>query len=130
MKWKNLTDQLNENILSFLGNELLNGQTTNVNILSPLDMFFLTTVIFLDGSQTCQRSMEDIQTSIKHLGNSDILIICGGLGPFEDITRKAVAQTIGLETGFSEEVCQGLRAYMKSKGKRPAKTIIKSKLKL
>ena len=50
-----------------------------------------------------------------------MLVLCGGLGPTEDdITRKAVAKTIGLETGFSEEVCQGLRAYMKSKGKTPS----------
>lgn len=105
----------------FLGNELLNGQTTNVNIITLGDVLS-DNGYTLDGSQTVKDSMEDIQTSIKrHLGVSDILIICGGLGPTEDdITRKAVAQTIGLKTGFSEEVCKGLRAYMKAKGKSPS----------
>lgn len=105
----------------FLGNELLNGQTTNVNVIT-LGQMLSDNGYLLDGSQTIKDDMEDIQSAIKkHLGNSDVLVLCGGLGPTEDdITRKAVAKTIGLETGFSEEVCQGLRAYMKSKGKTPS----------
>ena len=110
----------------FLGNELLNGQTTNVNIIS-LGQCLADNGYLLDGSQTIKDSMEDIQAAIQRcLGKSDVLILCGGLGPTEDdITRKAVAKTIGLKTGFSEEVCQELRAYMKAKGKFPSEDYYK-----
>jgi nicotinamide-nucleotide amidase len=65
--------------------------------------------------------MEDIQATIrKNLESDDIIVICGGLGPTtDDITRQAVAAVLNLDTAFSEDVCQGLRAYMEKKGKAP-----------
>ena len=48
----------------FLGNELLNGQTTNVNVIT-LGQMLSDNGYLLDGSQTIKDDMEDIQSAIK-----------------------------------------------------------------
>lgn len=105
----------------FLGNELLNGQTPNGNILT-LGTALTDNGYSLNSSETVKDSMTDIIESIqRNIAKSDVVIICGGLGPTaDDITRKAVAKTIGSSTTFSEEVCKGLRVYMARKGKTPS----------
>jgi nicotinamide-nucleotide amidase len=45
------------------------------------------------------------------LGRADLLIITGGLGPTEDdVTRDAVAQTLGLAMHFDDSVCEAIEA--------------------
>src|SRR4029077_4792046 len=48
---------------------------------------------------------EAIQSAISHAG---IVILTGGLGPTEDdVTRQAVADALGRELIFSQEICDG-----------------------
>ncbi|MCM8538863.1 MAG: CinA family nicotinamide mononucleotide deamidase-related protein [Lentisphaeraceae bacterium] len=105
----------------FIGNELLNGQTANVNILH-LGEELTKAGHKLSGSTVVPDGMDAISVELQHLlPNNDVIIICGGLGPTEDdITRKAVAHSLGMETGYSEEVCQFLKAYMAKKNRQPS----------
>ena len=104
----------------FIGNELLNGQTTNVNILHLGNELTLSGY-HLNDSHIIPDTMEQIVESVHScLEENDVIIICGGLGPtVDDITRKAVAEALGMKTGFSEEVCQFLRDYMAAKERQP-----------
>ncbi|MCM8528155.1 MAG: competence/damage-inducible protein A, partial [Lentisphaeraceae bacterium] len=105
----------------FIGNELLNGQTANVNILH-LGEELSKCGYLLTGSSVVRDGMEAISNELQHLlPENDVIIICGGLGPTEDdITRKAVAKSLGMKTGYSEEVCQFLKAYMAKKNRQPS----------
>ena len=105
----------------FIGNELLNGQTVNLNI-HTLGSRLTENGLTLSHSETIPDGMKAIQDSLaSRLEKDDVILICGGLGPTEDdITRKAVAAVLGLKTEFSETVCQGLRAYMASRNRTPS----------
>jgi nicotinamide-nucleotide amidase len=104
----------------FIGNELLNGQTTNINILS-LGQQLADAGFSLSYSDTVPDDLELIKSCIIQKSiDFDVLVICGGLGPtVDDITRKATALAIDAELGFSEEVCQKLKDIMAKKGRQP-----------
>src|SRR5258708_7396926 len=55
-------------------------------------------------------SLKDIvRTATAALSRADILILTGGLGPTEDdLTREAVAETLGLQLGRDPEVVRGI----------------------
>ena len=105
----------------FIGNELLNGQTTNVNVIH-LGNELNKAGYALSGSTVVPDGMEAISFELENsLAKNDVVIICGGLGPtVDDITRKAVANALGMEIGYSEEVCQFLKAYMAKKSRQPS----------
>ena len=104
----------------FIGNELLNGQTTNVNLIH-LGNELNSLGYKLNSSAIVRDGLEEIGTPLLDmLKTDDVVVICGGLGPtVDDLTRKAVAKALEMETGFSEEVCQFLRAYMAKKNRQP-----------
>ena len=104
----------------FIGNELLNGQTANMNILS-LGRELTAAGFLLTESDTVADGLSAIKESLlRKISNSDVVIVCGGLGPtVDDITRQATALAIGAELGYSEEVCQTLREYMAQKKRQP-----------
>lgn len=105
----------------FIGNELLNGQTTNVNIIH-LGNELSKAGYTLSGSSIVPDGLDAISDELLYmLPKNDVIIICGGLGPTEDdITRKAVAKAFDMKTGFSEDVCQSLKAYMAKKNRQPS----------
>ena len=104
----------------FIGNELLNGQTTNVNVIH-LGNELNALGYNLNSAVTVRDGMEEISSALlSEMKNNDVIIICGGLGPtVDDITRKAVAEALGMKTVFSEEVCEFLKAYMAAKNRQP-----------
>ena len=104
----------------FIGNELLNGQTTNVNVIH-LGNELNSLGYKLNSSLTVRDGIEEISSALlSELTDNDVIIVCGGLGPtVDDITRKAVAKALHMETGYSQEVCDFLKAYMAKKGRQP-----------
>ena len=110
----------------FIGNELLNGQTTNVNVIH-LGTELNSVGYNLSASLVVRDGIEDISTALlSELKTNDVVIICGGLGPtVDDITRKAVAKALGMKTGYSEKVCEFLRNYMAKKNKQPKEDYFK-----
>jgi nicotinamide-nucleotide amidase len=105
----------------FIGNELLNGQTRNSNIIT-LGSELTAAGYQLNYSETIPDGIDVIKESIlRNIPINDVIIICGGLGPtVDDITRKAVAKTLGAELGHSDEVRKSLQVFMEKKGKSPS----------
>ncbi|MBQ0043331.1 MAG: competence/damage-inducible protein A [Lachnospiraceae bacterium] len=55
------------------------------------------------------------------MGRSDIIIICGGLGPTQDdITKETVAKAVGLDLVLDENSAQRIREYFEKKGTKIA----------
>ena len=53
------------------------------------------------------------------LGDSDAVIVCGGLGPtHDDLTREAIAEVMGVELIPDEDVAEVIRALFAARGRR------------
>jgi nicotinamide-nucleotide amidase len=103
-----------------IGTEILLGEIvdTNTRYLAHklrqhgVDLYRQTTV-----GDNVNRIAQAIQNS---LSSADIIITTGGLGPtVDDPTRQAVAQAIGVETEFREELWQQVQARYRRFGRIP-----------
>ena len=105
----------------FIGNELLNGQTANANLITLGNELRLAGYS-LSSSESLPDDVSVISCAVKRaMKSNDIIILCGGLGPtVDDLTREAVAAAVGAELEHSEEVRRGLQEYMKKKGRTPS----------
>jgi nicotinamide-nucleotide amidase len=100
-----------------VGTEILLGDIVDTNSqylavrLAPLgiDLHYISKV-----GDNLDRLCEAIE---RALGRSDVVLITGGLGPTEDdLTREAIAQTLGEETRVDEETEQRLREMFATRG--------------
>ena len=103
-----------------IGTEILLGEIvdTNTRYLSGklreqgVDIFRQITV-----GDNINRIAQEIQASLP---NSDIIITTGGLGPtIDDPTRKAVAQAIGVEVEFRDELWEQVKERHLRFGRTP-----------
>ncbi len=101
-----------------IGNELLNGATLNTNSFE-LGHKLKVAGGHLDEARTIGDDEMAIVEGLKTLvGECDLLILSGGLGPTQDdITRQAVARFLKRELIYSEEAKSQLVALLTSKGK-------------
>lgn len=95
-----------------VGTELLTGQIVNTNaqFLSEkfaelgIDIFFQTTV-----GDNRKRLLSVIELASTR---SDLVVLCGGLGPTEDdLTKQTLAEFLGRKLIFDEQASQKLDAF-------------------
>ena len=94
-----------------VGTELLLGQIVDTNsswigeqlALSGIDSYFQTKV---------GDNPERIKAVLKQaLGRSDVVIVCGGLGPTQDdLTRDMIAEVMGVQLVLDEELAERIKA--------------------
>lgn len=104
---------MNSEIIS-VGTELLLGQIDNINtrIISQklseigINVFFHTSV---------GDNRERISSIFKiALERSDLIIFTGGLGPtLDDLTKETVAEVLGLELNYDEDILNRIQAFFK-----------------
>src|SRR3954468_23031881 len=104
-----------------VGTELLLGQVVDTNsswigeqlALAGIDSHFQTKV-----GDNHARIVSCIRLALER---SDAVIMCGGLGPTQDdITREAIAEVMGVELEFDEEVAARIETMFSARGRRMA----------
>ena len=114
-----------------VGTEILTGQITNTNaqFLSEklaelgIDVYFHTAV---GDNESRLLSVLD-QASQR----SDLVILCGGLGPTEDdLTKQTLAKFLGKELVFDEEASKKLDSFFATRPKHTRTLIMNVKHKL
>ena len=95
-----------------IGNELLSGETvdTNASWLSRelLDIGMPTACVFAVG--------DDVSAIVRALRQAveqaDVIIVTGGLGPTDDdVTREALAEFLGVDLEFRQELFEQISAF-------------------
>jgi len=92
------------------GSELLGGK---LNLYAPLFAERLAPLGFaLAREQSCGDALEEIADAVKGaLKRSELVLVCGGLGPtFDDLTRQAAAAALGLKLFHSKD-CARILAF-------------------
>lgn len=101
-----------------VGTELLLGQISDTNsawigeqlALCGIDSHFHTVV-----GDNVPRIVESLRIA---LGRSDAVIVCGGLGPTQDdLTREAIAETLGVPLVRDDEAAELIRARFAARGR-------------
>ncbi|MDZ7815443.1 MAG: CinA family nicotinamide mononucleotide deamidase-related protein [Planctomycetota bacterium] len=103
-----------------IGSELLTGRTVDTNsayIGSQLELLGFTVPLAV----TCDDDAPAIAEQVRNLlGEHDILITCGGLGPtFDDVTRIAAADALGVRLVRSEAARASTLRYFERTGRQP-----------
>lgn len=103
-----------------VGTELLLGNIVNTNAAYlaeksaelGLSLYYQTVV-----GDNEKRLSETLTQAVKR---SDIVALCGGLGPTEDdLTKETAAKVCGAELVLSEQVKESLQAYFEKRGIEP-----------
>lgn len=104
----------------FTGSELLSGQTLNSNILTlgqkwtEMGWKLESSSIIPDEAQLIKKAL------LLSLENHELTIICGGLGATsDDITRRAVAETLKLKINHSAKIREELEDFMAKRQRTP-----------
>lgn len=102
-----------------VGTELLLGQIIDTNSA------WLGEQLALAGIDSClQVKVGDnlgrmVKAIRQTLAEADAIIICGGLGPtHDDITREAIAQVMGVELEFDDEIGMAISEMFASRNRR------------
>lgn len=94
-----------------VGSELLShGINTNVHSLNEA---LLSAGFSVSAEITVPDKKEDIASALRWaIQEAEIIVFSGGLGPtFDDITREAVAETLGKKVFFSPEIWKRISDY-------------------
>ncbi|MEF3280067.1 MAG: nicotinamide-nucleotide amidohydrolase family protein [Elusimicrobiota bacterium] len=103
-KKKYKSNKVKTAFLVAVGSELLNFK---VNQYSPVFSQKLKEIgIILKGEITTPDNLNEIKSAIKYAFNkTDMIIICGGLGPtFDDMTRQAISEITNKPLVFSHKI--------------------------
>ncbi len=102
-----------------VGTELLLGQIIDTNSA------WLGEQLALAGIDSCLQvkvgdNLGRIVKAIRQtLADADAIIICGGLGPtHDDITREAIAEVMGVELEFDDEIGMAISEMFASRNRR------------
>lgn len=106
-----------------IGNELLNGQTTDTNASWLAGRLFEMGIPTVGGwtiPDEINRVLDALHTAAKQ---ADIILVTGGLGPTDDdLTRQAVADYLGFELEFHPEILNQLEDFFAKRGRVMAET--------
>lgn len=101
-----------------IGDELLIGQVVNTNVawlgeqLSALGVAVRRTAVVGDDAADIREELQ------RALAASDVTILTGGLGPtHDDVTKRAVADELGRELEFHEELLEDVRRKFAGRGR-------------
>jgi len=97
-------------ILINVGNEILKGISLNTN-LYEISKFLFSRGIIISKNVVIKDDVEELKEEItKNLGQFEIMIVTGGLGPtYDDITRKAISLALDLKLKFSSKLYSQLK---------------------
>ncbi|MDX1532325.1 MAG: competence/damage-inducible protein A [Rhodothermales bacterium] len=111
---------MNASLLT-IGDELLIGQVVNTNgtwigeRLSALGIEVVRAVTVGDEEERIERELR------QALGESDLVVLTGGLGPtHDDVTKRAVADELGVELEFHEELLAEVEGKFAARGRTMA----------
>ncbi len=113
-----------------IGNELLNGQTADTNLLwlsEKLLSFGVPTV----SSYTVIDDVDMIKNAVEMAArDADFIMITGGLGPTDDdITRQAIAKFLNVQVEFKQNLLDDIKEYFAKKNRTmPEKNIVQAYL--
>ena len=104
-----------------IGNEILNGDIVDTNA-EWLSKQLLSMNIPVVSSLTVGDEMDMIIRSLERASqDADIVLVTGGLGPTDDdITRNAIAEFLGVELEYKQELADFIVGYFKKRGVEPA----------
>jgi nicotinamide-nucleotide amidase len=99
-----------------IGNELLNGHTTDTNA-TFICQKLLSTGIPVVSSYTVGDDIGQIVRALKRAAeDADIVIVTGGLGPTDDdITRQAFAEFLDVELKVNSKLLKGIRQFFEKR---------------
>src|ERR1041385_4008054 len=104
-----------------VGSEMLTSQRIDTNSL------FVTDQLNMLGVEVRRKLVigDDralLTGAVRHaLMHMDLVILTGGLGPTEDdLTREAVAQALGRELVFRQELCDAIEERFRRRGRKMA----------
>ncbi|MGD0573236.1 MAG: competence/damage-inducible protein A [Sedimentisphaerales bacterium] len=100
-----------------IGNELLNGHTTDTNC-SYICGRLLSIGIPVVNAYTVGDDIKQIVRSLKRAAeDADIVIVTGGLGPTDDdITRQAFAELMGVKLQVKPALLKDIRKFFADRG--------------
>ncbi len=112
------TQKLQKIDVIHLGDELLLGLRSNTH-LKYLGQKFSQYGLTLSSDLVIRDNHEEIVASLNSVWkNTDLLITTGGLGPtVDDITRQAVADFMGVELVFSDDIMKAIQNRFSSIGR-------------
>ena len=104
-----------------IGTELLLGQIVDTNS-SYIGEQLAANGISSHLQMKVGDNHERIVAALRHvLADSDVVIVCGGLGPtHDDLTREAIAEVMGVELRHDEAVAEVIRVLFASRNRRMA----------
>ena len=102
-----------------IGTELLLGQIVDTNsswLGEQLSAAGIDSCLQVKVGDNLQRMVKAIRST---LDDADAVIICGGLGPtHDDITREAIAEIMGVDLEFNDEVGMVIAEMFASRNRR------------
>lgn len=102
-----------------IGTELLLGQIVDTNsswLGEQLSAAGIDSCLQVKVGDNLSRMVKAIRQTLE---DTDAVIICGGLGPtHDDITREAIAEIMGVELEFNDEVGMAISEMFASRNRR------------
>ena len=102
-----------------IGTELLLGQIVDTNsswLGEQLSAAGIDSCLQVKVGDNLNRMVKAIRQTLE---DADAVIICGGLGPtHDDITREAIAEIMGVELEFNDEVGMAISEMFASRNRR------------
>ena len=102
-----------------IGTELLLGQIVDTNsswLGEQLSAAGIDSCLQVKVGDNLNRMVKAIRQTLE---DADAVIICGGLGPtHDDITREAIAEIMGVELEFNDEVGMSISEMFASRNRR------------
>lgn len=100
-----------------IGNELLNGQTTDTNTSWLAGRLFELGIATVGGWTVPDEILPIVKALEAAAAQADIVLITGGLGPTDDdLTRQAVADYLGVELEFHTDILETLKTFFEKRG--------------